>query len=68
MGDSWREQTQRNWMARCLTCGEEFPYPGIRIGAAGTPRKLLRCPRCERLRCCRVVPRRADDDAAAGSP
>ena len=48
--------TQRAWNARCLTCGHRFPLPGIRIGAAGRPAKLLRCPRCERWRCCRVEP------------
>ena len=48
--------TQQHWHARCLTCGLRFPYPGIRIGAAGRPAKLLRCPRCARRRCCRVEP------------
>jgi hypothetical protein len=50
------ERTQRHWTARCLTCGLRFPYPGIRIGAAGRLVKLLPCPRCGRWRCCRVEP------------
>jgi hypothetical protein len=57
------EITQRTWSARCLTCGHRFPFPGIRIGAAGRPAKLLRCPRCERWRCCRVEPIPAADAA-----
>ncbi|MFM9145025.1 MAG: hypothetical protein ACKORL_06600 [Phycisphaerales bacterium] len=55
--------TQRTWSARCLTCGHRFPYPGIRLGAAGRPARLLRCPRCERWRCCRVEPIPADGAA-----
>jgi len=32
--------TQRKWQARCLTCNEVFPYPGVRLGAAGRPIRL----------------------------
>ncbi|MEY2715688.1 MAG: hypothetical protein RIT24_2031, partial [Planctomycetota bacterium] len=28
-----------------MTCGHAFPYPWIRVGAAGRPCKLMPCPR-----------------------
>ena len=50
------EHTRKHWQARCLTCARTFPYPGIRIGAAGRPVKLMRCPHCDRMRMCRAEP------------
>ncbi|MBU3684142.1 MAG: hypothetical protein FGM39_09075 [Phycisphaerales bacterium] len=56
--------TQRKWQARCLTCDAAFPYPGIRLGAAGRPIRLMRCPRCARLRMCRAEPIEGSTDAS----
>ncbi|MGA1391699.1 MAG: hypothetical protein ACO38W_00945 [Phycisphaerales bacterium] len=48
------DATRRTWQARCLTCGRNFPYPGVRLAAAGEPVRLMKCPHCERLRLCRA--------------
>ncbi|MGA1045580.1 MAG: hypothetical protein ACO3ZY_10325 [Phycisphaerales bacterium] len=47
-------ETRRTWQARCLTCQRVFPYPGIRLAAAGEPVRLMKCPHCERARLCRA--------------
>jgi hypothetical protein len=54
-----RARSARNWTARCMTCGHAFPYPWIRVGAAGRPCKLMPCPRCGGWRCCKITPARA---------
>jgi ribosomal protein S27E len=46
------EAQSRAWMAKCGTCGEErsiWDHGGIRWGAAGNPRRRLRCSRCARV-------------------
>ena len=50
------ERRAPGWNSRCLTCGLVEPYGkhGIRIAAAGSPRKLYWCDRCQRFRCHRV--------------
>ena len=48
---SWAEDMQaesQQWMLRC-TCGNErsmWEAGGIRWKAAGSPRRLMRCPQC----------------------
>jgi len=45
------EAESRAWKARCRECGHErsiWDLGGIRWKAAGTPRRLLPCPRCNR--------------------
>jgi hypothetical protein len=44
------EAESRSWVARC-PCGAEtsvWQMGGIRYGAAGNPRRLLRCGSCRR--------------------
>jgi hypothetical protein len=48
------EAESRQWICRCLTCGNErsvWEMGGVRYKAAGRSRALMRCPKCERLRC-----------------
>jgi endogenous inhibitor of DNA gyrase (YacG/DUF329 family) len=45
------EAESRAWMARCPDCGTErsvWDMGGIRWKAAGKPRRLLKCPKCQR--------------------
>ena len=49
---SWGEAMEaesRTWMVVCGTCGYQrsvWDLGGVRWKAAGTPRKLARCPQC----------------------
>jgi hypothetical protein len=51
---SARETTRREgWTIRCLRCGYTAEYAGaggIRAGGRGSPRTLMKCPSCARLR------------------
>lgn len=43
------EATSRQWMAHCDACGHErsiWEMGGLRWKAVGSPRRLIRCPRC----------------------
>ena len=45
------EAESRAWMARCPDCGTErsvWDMGGIRWKAAGNPRRLLKCLKCQR--------------------
>jgi ribosomal protein S27E len=47
------EAESRTWMVRCRKCGNErsiWDTGGLRYKAAGRPKRLIRCSRCERLR------------------
>jgi hypothetical protein len=52
------ELESRLWRIRCLTCGfcrSIWEVGGIRWGAASKgKRTLVRCPRCNRLRCAAI--------------
>ena len=54
MPRSWAQSMEaelRAWLARCETCGHErsiWELGGIRWNAAGTPRRPLPCPTCNR--------------------
>jgi transposase-like protein len=46
------EAESRHWMMRCPNCKHEhsvWEAGGIRFGAAGKPRRLLRCPNCGQM-------------------
>jgi len=46
------EAESRAWIARCETCGGErsiWDLGGIRWKAAGSPRRRLKCPACNRV-------------------
>lgn len=66
--DSLVAETRKAWQARCLTCDTVFVYPGIRLGAAGEPIRLMKCPTCERARLCRAekIRRSPGGDHSAG--
>ena len=43
------ERESRAWMMRCPSCGHEISVwdaGGIRFGASGKPRRLMRCSQC----------------------
>jgi ribosomal protein S27E len=43
------EAESRAWMIRCSACNFEqsvWDWGGIRWGAAGNPKRYLRCPQC----------------------
>jgi uncharacterized protein with PIN domain len=45
------EAESRAWMMRCPDCGHEISVweaGGIRYGASGKPRRLMRCSQCGR--------------------
>ena len=47
------ERESRSWFIRCEECGYELSVweaGGVRWKAAGNPRKLGKCPTCERPR------------------
>lgn len=57
------EGESRTWMLRC-PCGHErsvWEAGGIRAGAAGNPRRLMRCPSCGKLRWRTTYRKRAGD-------
>ena len=63
------EADSRTWMIRC-PCGHErsvWESGGIRTGAAGNPRWLLRCPRCGKRKWHKVYRKSARDRAAGDS-
>jgi hypothetical protein len=44
------ENESRAWMVKCATCSSErsiWELGGIRWGAAGKPKRLMRCPQCQ---------------------
>jgi len=46
------ERHSREWLATCSSCGftkSIWERGGIRWLASGTPRRLARCPSCERV-------------------
>jgi uncharacterized protein with PIN domain len=47
------EAESRAWMMQCTSCGHEISVwdaGGIRYGAAGKPKRLMRCSKCGKLR------------------
>ncbi len=43
------EAASRDWMMQCSTCGREtslWEAGGIRYGAKGKPKRLIRCSEC----------------------
>ena len=58
------EEESRTWMLRC-PCGYErsiWEMGGIRAGAVGNPRRLMRCRSCGKVRWHKTYRKRAGDE------
>lgn len=64
------EAESRSWVLRCLSCGHGrtiWDLGGVRWGAAGEPRRRLRCPSCARPRWHKLTKEDRPDAPDAGS-